>query len=643
VTSDVKGLQNGMATTRDEIQKTERSASTWGESLNRAANVAAVGVAVLVGVITKATKTYMDYGDSIDDITDMTNLSAESASRLAGQLKAFGIQSATAATGVKFFERNLDDARQGGTETAKAFERLGVSAADLKSMGDEELLGRVRDGLSQLADTTDQTAIAMDLFGRSGADLSDWYDAAPEQIAKVNEAVRDAGLVWGDKELRTWQDMVDAQREFTIAMTGLQVQIAQSGVIDALTTMVKALNGLLGVLGPAARALPYLTIALGGFVGVVKIYNALKDAWIVSFGRLLPKLAAETVATQATTAAVAGQTIAIEANTAARAKNAMAPGAIGTGIGGVGTSGAAAGGMGVGGIAAAAAIPIAAGIALGEMVYRNRPERSRLGDLSAAGIVNPRTGTIRTQAAIASRTKGEDWDELRKLGDALNGLKPSASTVGSLDGYLKRLDDLKQKTDDNYLIRQIEHMESAVKKQKPAFDAASQAAKDLADSLKEQRDALVDAAEGASMYALQMDLMAKSMQAGIIPTAQMMNDVVAQNALALGHQALLAHVAASTPGPAKHDRTGQVGMKIPGMAEGGIVQAPKSGGLAILHGIEKVTPLDDSGRGESESLVFNLNIGQVIGTDERAARQLWKSLKPIVMSEQRLKGAMSRG
>ena len=53
------------------------------------------------------------------------------------------------------------------------------------------------------------------------------------------------------------------------------------------------------------------------------------------------------------------------------------------------------------------------------------------------------------------------------------------------------------------------------------------------------------AAEGASTYALQMSLMAASLKENVIPTAQMMNDVVAQNALSLSYTASVA--AASNP------------------------------------------------------------------------------------------------
>jgi hypothetical protein len=66
----------------------------------------------------------------------------------------------------------------------------------------------------------------------------------------------------------------------------------------------------------------------------------------------------------------------------------------------------------------------------------------------------------------------------------------------------------------------------------------------------------------------------------------------------------------------------------------------------------EVTPLDSGrrrrgaasdGGAAGAAVVVNLNIGSVVGTDDRAARQLWNSLKPVLMREMRLKVAMSNG
>lgn len=58
---------------------------------------------------------------------------------------------------------------------------------------------------------------------------------------------------------------------------------------------------------------------------------------------------------------------------------------------------------------------------------------------------------------------------------------------------------------------------------------------------------------------------------------------------------------------------------LPGFASGGIASGPSSGYLAFLHGTEKVTPMN--GRSSGSALVVHVNIANLNGTDERAARQ----------------------
>ena len=233
VTSDVKGVHVGMDRTRRELQKTERQAEQTGravrnvgEHLNTAANFALGAGAALAGGIALSMKSTIAYGQAVDDIADVSNLSAKAASTLTGQMQYFDLSAKSAGTSVKFFEKNLDAARQGNDEMAEAFARLGISAGELEKFSDAELLFKTRDAMSELGDKTARTAITLQLFGRSGADLADWLDAAPSDIAEVNKLLEESGLIWDGKAIDSWQDMIDAQREMRISMLGLQVAVA---------------------------------------------------------------------------------------------------------------------------------------------------------------------------------------------------------------------------------------------------------------------------------------------------------------------------------------------------------------------------------------------------------------------------------
>lgn len=81
----------------------------------------------------------------------------------------------------------------------------------------------------------------------------------------------------------------------------------------------------------------------------------------------------------------------------------------------------------------------------------------------------------------------------------------------------------------------------------------------------------------------------------------------------------------------------------PGRASGGYVPARPGGSVYTLgEGGEGETIIPDSKMGKLGGDV-HVHIGQLVGTDERTARRLAEQVGQILMSKQRLKGAMSRG
>lgn len=280
IDGDPKGAVGALRDVRTEGDKTDKAVGKWGQHLNTAANYALGAGTMLAGVIGVSAQKTIAYGQSIDDMADLSNLSAEATSRLAGQLYYFDIGLENAGNSVKVFEKNLDAARQGNENVQGAFERLGISVEELQSMDDEELLFATRDAMADLDDKTARTAITLQLFGKSGADLADWLDAAPEDMKKLNAQLEEMGLVWDDKKVESWQDLVDAQREMRISTLGLQMAIADPQFVGSVSELVRQFTDFLQLIRPLMPAIPILTaglFAFGGAVKAVRMYQFLRD------------------------------------------------------------------------------------------------------------------------------------------------------------------------------------------------------------------------------------------------------------------------------------------------------------------------------------------------------------------------------
>ena len=285
---DPKGAKAALGDVGKSVGDLDKQTKSFGDRMNTAANYGAGALVGLVGVLGLSARKFNEVGEGIDTVTDLTNLSTEAASLLSAQFARFGVDATAGGNAVKFYEKNLDFARQGNELMIEAFERLGISMTELQTLDDAEILARTRDGLVELDDKTARTAISLQLFGRGGAALADWLEVAPGDMAKMNDQLERSGLVWGDEEMRRWQEALDAQREMQIALTGIQTTIGRD-VVPALTPFVELLGGLLRALRPISPVLVPLTGALAIFVGAVKAVRIVKEAtgWVGGFYRVL--------------------------------------------------------------------------------------------------------------------------------------------------------------------------------------------------------------------------------------------------------------------------------------------------------------------------------------------------------------------
>ena len=325
ITGDSKGAQRAL----DEMGGKAGAAQTRMQStmagLNKAANVAAVGFVALTAVIGKSVKDYQDYGSSIRDIQRISDMSTESASKLVGEWQRFGVDATAGANGVKFFSKNLDAAKQGANTQVTAFQRLGISMKDIKTMSEADLLTKTRNALATMGPSAERTAIALQIFGKGGAAMMPWLNVAPKQMAEVDARLKDLGLVWGDKQMAQFAKSKAAWAELQLSLTGISQTIARD-VIPALTPLFQGFGKLLEFLRPVAPLLVPLTIALGAFVAIIKTAVFFQNTW----GQLLSswpvKLIKSALGIGTETAAVTANTAAVTANTVAKRANAVAGG-----------------------------------------------------------------------------------------------------------------------------------------------------------------------------------------------------------------------------------------------------------------------------------------------------------------------------
>jgi hypothetical protein len=212
------------------------------------AAAAAAGGAAFFGMGMKAMEGLAKLGETAEKI----GISTEALAGLQHAASLAGSDADTLNTSLVKMQRNLSEAANGGGSAAKALGQLGINAADLKGLNADESFLRIADGIMKVGDQSDRVALAMDIFGKSGAgmlnmmaDGADGLKAAMKEAAEIGLSVSDS-------------------------------QAAQAKAADdAITTMKSSFVGFART--AAITIAPFVKMVADGMTEAMKWVNSLRD------------------------------------------------------------------------------------------------------------------------------------------------------------------------------------------------------------------------------------------------------------------------------------------------------------------------------------------------------------------------------
>lgn len=278
-------------------------------------------------------------GGSVEDVSGL---------RAAFQLSGVDVDKATAS--LTKFSKGLVDTPTGKIGTAAAaMESLGISTKDASGqlLPVTQLLPDVAEKFKNMADGPEKTALAMQMFGKSGTTMLPFLNKGAEGIKELENKAKSMGLTLDDSAIAKFKESKAAQREFQATMQGLQVTLGQAflpvleGVqnafreffiplIEKATAFVKAhmkefdnlgamlkslvlpvldvlmsvIEGLTSFLLNNTEVVKGMIIVIGSAVAGWKIYQGVMT--VITEGPAMAMKAitiAQTIATQASTAA----------------------------------------------------------------------------------------------------------------------------------------------------------------------------------------------------------------------------------------------------------------------------------------------------------------------------------------------------
>lgn len=298
---DDKDLRAGLSGLKTTIAGAAGGLAKVGAVIGGAAITGGIGLVTSgFAAATASVWRFVDAGAGLDDIANRTGASAEGLS----QLRYAAEQSGADLGMVEKAMRKLGDvqtqAAAGSKSAAAALASVGLSAGQLAAMSVEDRFLAVADGISRIQDPAAKASLAMDLLGKSGADLVPMMEEGSAGIRGLMAEANQLGLTISGPQAKAAAAFDDTWAKLTSALrsAGNVIAVAVIPYVTAfLDLVVKALPAILNLAQAVGSALVSgLRNAFDAILSVIDPFGTLLDAARTTVGGIVDALTAGDIA-----------------------------------------------------------------------------------------------------------------------------------------------------------------------------------------------------------------------------------------------------------------------------------------------------------------------------------------------------------
>lgn len=270
-----KNSEAGTRNVQQGLKGLDNSAKQLTQSMNRLKAV--LGIAAFTAFAASA----IQMGDAISDMAKATGFSIAQLQNLRSALSANGGEAENAGNLLAQFGQKVDDLAQGNERAIDSFARVGVSMEDVATLSEQDLFKKTVEGLAQIQNPAERSAIAMDLMGKAakGVSFDSDFVAQMSQVSERSLAAASAIKAAGEFADQFKRSIESIKESFLIAFEPL---------IKGFTYLLKALPDLTAAFQVLGAVIVGLTVAtgIGAFVGGIRLAIALVGRLSGAMGRL---------------------------------------------------------------------------------------------------------------------------------------------------------------------------------------------------------------------------------------------------------------------------------------------------------------------------------------------------------------------
>lgn len=262
---DPKGAVEGISTASGSAEGLGSVLSTVGNLGVAAFAAATTAVVAAAGALTAATVSAAAYADEILTTATNTNISADAlqAYKYAAEQIDVSFETFVASNGKLI--KSMQAAREGTGPAAEAFKALGLSVTDSAGnlVDSEQLYWDAIDALGGVANETERTALAQQIFGKSAAELNSIIATGSDGFAELTAQAQANGAIMSGEQLAALGAFDDKMQQLTATVDATKNALGLTllPILDSLAgegagALGEFTNALLDADGDLSKAAP---------------------------------------------------------------------------------------------------------------------------------------------------------------------------------------------------------------------------------------------------------------------------------------------------------------------------------------------------------------------------------------------------
>lgn len=236
----------------------ERSVSRAESVISGFAKNALAGLAgaLTVGAFVRAGQAALNFADDIGKMAQKVGMSTAELSKLSYAAKLSDVSLQELQVGVGLLSKNMETGSEG-------LAALGISATDASGnlRSTAEVFADVAEAFSQMEDGAGKTAIAMNIFGRSGANMIPLLNSGRKGLREMGDEAQKLGVVISDGAAKSAERFNDNLTRLQEGMSG----VVQEVMRQLLPHLIKLTEKLLDLIKTGPPLGQYIQNVIGFF------------------------------------------------------------------------------------------------------------------------------------------------------------------------------------------------------------------------------------------------------------------------------------------------------------------------------------------------------------------------------------------